>query len=77
MEGPSAGGERALARRALLRLAAYAVPALVGTFAVTRAAAAQSCIPVGACNPDRCAPTFGCKPDVPCKPIFGCKPSTK
>lgn len=65
---------RRLARRALLRRAAWVVPAIVGSFLVTRAAAAQSCVPVGACSPDKCGPIANCGPDL-CRPAFGCKPT--
>lgn len=61
---------RRLARRALLRAAAWTVPAIVGTFSVSRSAMAQvSCVPQGACGPDQCGPNFSpCGPAKPCKP---------
>jgi hypothetical protein len=60
---------RRLARRALLRRALWVVPAVVGTFIVSRTAAAVSCVPQGACGPDQCGPNF-----VPCGPAKPCKP---
>jgi len=52
----------ALARRKLLQLTAYAVPAVIGTFSL-HAAAQASCGPPGHCDP-KCQNN----PCVPCRP---------
>ena len=60
---PDADEARRVARRALLRRAAYAIPAVLGTFAVARNAAAQSsCLPSCTCQPDCCFPDINCLP---------------
>ena len=51
-----------MARRKLLRTAAYVSPALLATF-VSRPAEAQ----VGSCGPNRCHPNGGCGP-TSCRP---------
>ncbi len=50
----------ALARRKLLKLTAYAVPAVIGTFSLHAAAQAT------------CTPPVGCPPNSPCPPE--CRP---
>ncbi|MCI0343536.1 MAG: hypothetical protein L0216_20715 [Planctomycetales bacterium] len=60
-------GDRQSARRRLLRLAGYLVPAVLGTFTVTRSAEGHSCGP----RPKHCLPCTphggpGCSP--PCGP---------
>jgi hypothetical protein len=64
--------ERLVARRALLRRALYVAPAVLGTFVVTRTAAAASCTP-GICGPPTgCKPIGVCNPPkLPCLPDFG------
>ncbi|MHC5020417.1 MAG: hypothetical protein ACYTGX_09955 [Planctomycetota bacterium] len=54
---------RRAARRALLRRAVYSIPAVLGTFAVARNAAAQSsCLPNCSCQPNCCFPDINCLP---------------
>jgi hypothetical protein len=62
-----------LARRKLLKLAVYVVPAITATFAVRNAGAQTfSCAPKvcapNVCQPNRCAPT--------CQPRGGCAPGS-
>lgn len=65
---------RRVARRQLLRVAAWTVPAIVGSFIVTRAAEAQaSCLPSVSCRPEICGPLFSCRPDI-CRPTI-CRPT--
>jgi hypothetical protein len=67
----SEAGERLIARRVLLRRALYISPAVLGTFIVTRSAAAASCSP-GVCQPPSgCNPIGACNPPRnPCVPAF-------
>jgi hypothetical protein len=60
-------GETRLARRKLLKLTAYAAPAIIGTFTM-RAAAQATCPPPPGCNPQYwpCLPDL-CGPDI-CRP---------
>ncbi len=46
------GGADALARRKMLKLAAYTVPAVIGTLATRQAAAGNSCQPWTDCHPN-------------------------
>jgi hypothetical protein len=66
---PQGADERLVARRVLLRRALYTAPAVLGTFIVTRSAAALSCTP-GTCNPPQgCGPIQVCNPPQnPCRP---------
>ncbi|MCI0342914.1 MAG: hypothetical protein L0216_17535 [Planctomycetales bacterium] len=64
-------GAAGLARRRLLRLGAYLVPAILGTFAVTRTAEALSCLPQYCGPTPPCQPNT-CQPDI-CQPFF-CAP---
>ncbi|MCI0341144.1 MAG: hypothetical protein L0216_08305 [Planctomycetales bacterium] len=51
---------RRRARRKVLRLAGWTVPAILGTFAVSRSAGAVTCAP---CQPSQCEPARrNCKP---------------
>lgn len=70
---PSAKRDYDLARRKLLKLAAYVVPAITATVAVRNAGAQTfSCAPricaPNVCQPNRCAPT--------CQPNGGCAPGS-
>jgi hypothetical protein len=70
---PAATRDYDLARRKLLKLAAYVVPAITATFAVRNAGAQTfSCAPrvcaPNVCQPNRCAPT--------CQPNGGCAPGS-
>jgi hypothetical protein len=75
---------RGVARRQLLRSAIYAVPALLGTFALARRAEAQvSCAPscscspgMSLCGPDCCLPNINCAPWF-CGPVQNCGPSPR
>lgn len=61
--------ERLIARRVLLRRALYIAPAVLGTFAVTRSAAALSCTPGSCSPPGGCIPIGVCNPPkLPCPP---------
>ncbi len=60
------------ARRRLLKLGTYLVPAILGTFTVTRTAEAQTCLPPQGCNPRDCGP-FDCAP-FDCDPFRACTP---
>ncbi len=63
---------KSFARRKLLRLGVYVVPAILGTFAVTRSVGAATCPPLPcAPRPPGCQP-FKCKP-ADCRP-FDCDP---
>ncbi|MBK8480621.1 MAG: hypothetical protein IPL40_05540 [Proteobacteria bacterium] len=78
---PAAEFDYDLARRKLLKLAAYVLPAVTATIAVRNAGAATwSCVPnacaPNVCSPNRCtpicAPNGGCAPGS-CGPV-GCVP---
>ena len=64
-------------RRALLRRIGYLVPAVAGTFVVSRSAAAQaSCVPSASCRPDICGPNTDCGPEL-CGPVVPCRPAMR
>jgi hypothetical protein len=65
--GPGADRSRVIARRKLLRKAAYVAPAVLATLAATEGTAfAQSC------NPNQCRPACGPCQQNPCGPTGGC-----
>ncbi|HEY3451736.1 MAG TPA: hypothetical protein VGK67_35595 [Myxococcales bacterium] len=64
---PEGSDAEKIARRKLLKLGAYAAPAIIGTLLISRDAQAQTI----SCGPGNCSPT-PCNP-VPCDPK-GCPP---
>lgn len=66
---PDATDRTELARRALLKLALYVPPAIIGTLAISQDAhaAPPSCGPAF-CPPNACAPYPPCKPAAQCAP---------
>ena len=76
-DAPEETDDGAIARRALLRRGVYLIPAIVGTFLVTRGALAQaSCLPTVACGPDVCQPILPCTPNGSCGPDI-CTPARR
>lgn len=59
---PEAAGPEKLARRKLLKLAAYTAPAVIGSLLISQDAVAQV-----SCNPPPCTPRNPCGPST-CKP---------
>ena len=63
-----------LARRKLLKAAAWVPPAVVASVSIgTNHAIAWSCGP-GPCGPEYCGPNNLCMPDRPCMPDLPCMP---